>query len=126
MTWKTAVRMSVVFLILLGVSVVALPYLFPQDASLFEGRGEVMALVAAALLVMAVAMRSEEGNLPVLVGLVSGVFMIVSAAHILADKNPFLWMVIILLTMVFFLLAVALYAPVSMATTLLQAIRRRR
>ena len=53
----------------------ALPYLFPQDASLFEGRGEVMALVAAALLVMAVAMRSEEGNLPVLVGLVSGVFM---------------------------------------------------
>ena len=53
----------------------ALPYLFPQDASLFEGRGEVMALVAAALLVMAVAMRSEEGNLPVLVGLVSEVFM---------------------------------------------------
>ena len=30
MTWKTAVRMSVVFLILLGVSVVALPYLFPK------------------------------------------------------------------------------------------------
>ena len=125
MTWKTAARLSVMFLTFLGVLVVALPYLFPQDVSLFEGRGEVMALVAAALLVMAVAMKSEEGNLPVLVGLVSGVFMIVSTAHILADKNPFLWMVVILLAMVFFLLAVALCAPVSMAATLPQAIRRR-